>query len=199
MSNELFPLAQIEDFSIHRNAFLFHACDYQRPVFLLPLFSGVCAFTLAIFLAGSSPDQKLNMLGARSFMLAGSFMIVMTAFKLDLPLFLGLIFSNLNEPMPLTKPEIRSIETLCAQVAGVIGEKKFAYDVLGDTVNTASRMESSCTPGKINISGSTYEMIKDVFDFEFRGNVSAKNKGEVAIVHKDSNSLKDSGKYDILK
>ncbi|HNF28293.1 MAG TPA: adenylate/guanylate cyclase domain-containing protein, partial [Leptospiraceae bacterium] len=64
-------------------------------------------------------------------------------------------------------------------VAGVIGEKKFAYDVWGDTVNTASRMESSGTPGKINISGSTYELVKDFFDCEYRGRVNAKNKGEV--------------------
>ena len=64
-------------------------------------------------------------------------------------------------------------------VAGVIGEKKFAYDVWGDTVNTASRMESSSTPGKINISGTTYSLVKDFFEFEYRGKVNAKNKGEV--------------------
>ncbi|MCP5511408.1 MAG: hypothetical protein H7A24_05980 [Leptospiraceae bacterium] len=64
-------------------------------------------------------------------------------------------------------------------VAGVIGDKKFAYDVWGDTVNTASRMESSGIVGKINISGSTYEKVKDFFQIEFRGKVSAKNKGEV--------------------
>lgn len=68
-------------------------------------------------------------------------------------------------------------------VAGVIGERKFAYDVWGDTVNTASRMESSGTTGKINISGSTYELIKNVFDCEFRGYVSAKNKGDVAMYY----------------
>ncbi|MCB1179836.1 MAG: adenylate/guanylate cyclase domain-containing protein, partial [Leptospiraceae bacterium] len=64
-------------------------------------------------------------------------------------------------------------------VAGVIGKKKFAYDVWGDTVNTASRMESSGVPGMINISGSTFEMVKDHFNCEYRGKVSAKNKGEV--------------------
>jgi class 3 adenylate cyclase len=63
-----------------------HAAAYARPVFLLPMFSGVCAFALAIFLAGSNPDQKLNMLAAASLMLAGTFMIVMTVFKLDLSL-----------------------------------------------------------------------------------------------------------------
>ncbi|TGL19918.1 GAF domain-containing protein [Leptospira yanagawae] len=68
-------------------------------------------------------------------------------------------------------------------VAGVIGEKKFAYDVWGDTVNTASRMESSGTPGKINISGTTYDMIKDIFDCEYRGKVNAKNKGEVEMFY----------------
>ncbi|MEM7180535.1 MAG: adenylate/guanylate cyclase domain-containing protein [Spirochaetota bacterium] len=64
-------------------------------------------------------------------------------------------------------------------VAGVIGEKKFAYDVWGDTVNTASRMESSGTPGKINISGFTYGIVKELFACEYRGKVNAKNKGEV--------------------
>ncbi|HNM05776.1 MAG TPA: adenylate/guanylate cyclase domain-containing protein, partial [Leptospiraceae bacterium] len=64
-------------------------------------------------------------------------------------------------------------------VAGVIGEKKFAYDVWGDTVNTASRMESSGYPGRINISGTTYEYVKDFFDCEYRGRINAKNKGEV--------------------
>lgn len=64
-------------------------------------------------------------------------------------------------------------------IAGVVGERKFAYDVWGDTVNTASRMESSGTPGKINISGSTYELIKDVFDCDYRGRINAKNKGQV--------------------
>lgn len=63
-------------------------------------------------------------------------------------------------------------------MAGVIGERKFAYDVWGDTVNTASRMESSGTPGKINISGSTHEHIKDFFECDCRGKVNAKNKGE---------------------
>lgn len=68
-------------------------------------------------------------------------------------------------------------------VAGVIGEKKFAYDVWGDTVNSASRMESSGTPGMINISSSTYEMVKDLFVCEYRGQISAKNKGEVGMYY----------------
>lgn len=64
-------------------------------------------------------------------------------------------------------------------IAGVIGEKKFAYDVWGDTVNTASRMESSGIIGKVNISSATYEFVKDFFNCEYRGKVQAKNKGEV--------------------
>ena len=64
-------------------------------------------------------------------------------------------------------------------VAGIVGVKKFAYDIWGDTVNTASRMESSGEPGKVNISGSTYALVKDKFSCEYRGKVYAKNKGEI--------------------
>lgn len=63
--------------------------------------------------------------------------------------------------------------------AGVIGTNKFAYDIWGDTVNTASRMESSGAPGMVNISGDTYMLVKEFFDCEYRGKVSAKGKGEV--------------------
>jgi len=64
-------------------------------------------------------------------------------------------------------------------VAGVVGREKFSYDVWGDTVNTASRLESSGLAGRINISGATYELVKDFFDCEFRGKVPAKHKGEI--------------------
>ncbi|UBF24395.1 GAF domain-containing protein [Kovacikia minuta CCNUW1] len=64
-------------------------------------------------------------------------------------------------------------------LAGVIGQKKFAYDVWGDTVNTASRMESCGIPGRVNISQATFSAIKDFFQFEYRGKVAAKNKGEI--------------------
>jgi class 3 adenylate cyclase len=64
-------------------------------------------------------------------------------------------------------------------VAGIVGIKKYAYDIWGDTVNTASRMESSGEAGKINISGSTYELVRDKFTCTYRGKIQAKGKGEV--------------------
>ncbi len=64
-------------------------------------------------------------------------------------------------------------------MAGVVGEKKFVYDVWGDSVNLASRMESSGEKGKINISEATYIRIKEFFETEGRGQIVAKNKGAV--------------------
>lgn len=64
-------------------------------------------------------------------------------------------------------------------VAGIVGIKKFAYDIWGDTVNTASRMESSGEAGKVNISGTTYGLVKEQFICSFRGKIQAKGKGEL--------------------
>ena len=66
-------------------------------------------------------------------------------------------------------------------VAGIVGVKKFQYDIWGDTVNTAARMESSGEVGKVNISQATYKLLKDDNDFAFesRGKIEAKGKGEM--------------------
>lgn len=64
-------------------------------------------------------------------------------------------------------------------IAGVVGTKRFAYDIWGDTVNIANRLESSGEAGKVNISETTYEMASEFFNCTYRGKVKAKNKGEV--------------------
>ncbi len=62
-------------------------------------------------------------------------------------------------------------------VAGVVGAKKFAYDIWGDTVNIAARMEETCDPGKVNVSEDAYWLSKYEFEYYSRGKVAAKNKG----------------------
>lgn len=64
-------------------------------------------------------------------------------------------------------------------IAGVVGKNKFAYDVWGDTVNIAARMESSGEPGKVNVSAATAALTEAFFNLEDRGQVTAKNKGEL--------------------
>lgn len=64
-------------------------------------------------------------------------------------------------------------------VAGIVGVKKFAYDIWGDTVNTAARMEQNCEPGRVNLSKATCDLVKDHYHCVHRGKILAKNKGEV--------------------
>jgi class 3 adenylate cyclase len=64
-------------------------------------------------------------------------------------------------------------------IAGVIGKKKFIYDVWGDTVNTASRMESHGVPRAIHVSDATFEATKGLFEFESRGTINVKGKGDM--------------------
>jgi adenylate cyclase len=66
-------------------------------------------------------------------------------------------------------------------VAGVIGRKRFLYDLWGDAVNTASRMESHGTAGRIQITRATYELLADEFECERRGTIAVKGKGEVEV------------------
>lgn len=70
-------------------------------------------------------------------------------------------------------------------VAGVVGLKKYAYDIWGDTVNVAARMEQHSEAGKINISGSTYELVKEKCLCHYRGKIEAKNKGEIDMYFAD--------------
>ena len=77
-------------------------------------------------------------------------------------------------------------------VSGVVGTRKFAYDIWGDAVNVASRMESMSEPGKINVSESTYQLIKDTYECEHRGQIHVKNKGmmDMYFVHELKNKEK---------
>ena len=70
-------------------------------------------------------------------------------------------------------------------VAGIVGVKKFAYDIWGDTVNTAARMEQNSTAGKINISRTTFDLVNYNFDCTYRGEINAKNKGELSMYFVD--------------
>ncbi|MFT6808816.1 MAG: class 3 adenylate cyclase [Saprospiraceae bacterium] len=68
-----------------------------------------------------------------------------------------------------------------AVVAGIVGKKKFAYDIWGDTVNIASRLESACEVGKINISENLYLLVKDHFQCQPRGNIMMRNRGVLSM------------------
>ena len=78
-------------------------------------------------------------------------------------------------------------------VAGVVGSKKFAFDIWGDAVNLASRMETSSESDRINISGETYALVKNDFKCTYRGRITAKNKGEIEMYFVDG-QLKENKK-----
>lgn len=85
------------------------------------------------------------------------------------------------DPDDMTRFDIRIGINTGPVVAGVVGTKKFAYDIWGDTVNIASRMESNSEPGKINVSENTYQLIKDQYNCAYRGEIEAKNKGKLSM------------------
>lgn len=74
-------------------------------------------------------------------------------------------------------------------VAGVVGRKKYAYDIWGSTVNTASRMESNGEPGRVNISAATYELVKGSYRCSYRGKILAKNVGEIDMYFVETDHL----------
>ena len=84
-----------------------------------------------------------------------------------------------REPQGLPFFELRIGIHTGPVIAGVVGRKKFAYDIWGDTVNTAARLEQESEPGKINISGATYSFVQQRFNCTHRGKIVAKHKGEI--------------------
>ena len=88
---------------------------------------------------------------------------------------LGLKAERLSQGLPFFDARV-GIHT-GPVVAGVVGAKKFAYDIWGDTVNTAARLEEQCDPGRVNVSEDAYWLAKYEFEWQHRGKIAAKNKG----------------------
>jgi len=95
-------------------------------------------------------------------------------------------FGEANKIQNLPVFEIRIGIHTGPLVAGVVGLKKFAYDIWGDAVNLASQMEQHSEPGKVNISGETYSLVKNYFNCTYRGKIETKSKGEVDMYFVDS-------------
>ena len=83
--------------------------------------------------------------------------------------------TEMNPPKGIYPFKIRIGLNTGPVVSGVVGTKKFAYDIWGNTVNIAARMESGSVPGRINVSENTYQLLKDDYDFTYRGEIEVKN------------------------
>lgn len=128
--------------------------------------------------------EKIKTIGD-SYMCAGGLPVVNSSHAVDVVRAAMEIQEYMNQQARLRKAEgkvsyeIRIGVHTGPVVAGIVGVKKFAYDIWGDTVNIASRMESSGEPGRVNISAFTYGEVKDIFRCTYRGKIHAKNKGEI--------------------
>jgi adenylate cyclase len=90
-----------------------------------------------------------------------------------------LVYSELNVKDGLIHFEVRIGIHTGPVVAGIVGTKKWQYDIWGDTVNIASRMQSMSKQGRVNLSETTYQIIKDEFPCEYRGEIEVKNHGSL--------------------
>ena len=100
--------------------------------------------------------------------------------------------TELNPPKGIYPFKIRLGLNTGPVVAGVVGTKKFAYDIWGSTVNFAARMESNSEPGKINVSENTFELLKDQYDFTYRGEVEVKNKQVLKMYYANFDAATDA-------
>ena len=99
--------------------------------------------------------------------------------------------SKKEDPNNLTRFDIRIGINTGPVVAGVVGTKKFAYDIWGETVNIASRMESNSEAGQINVSENTYQLIKEDYCCSYRGEIEAKYKGKLKMYFVNANKDQD--------
>ena len=132
---------------------------------------------------GNHNLEKIKTIGD-AYMCAGGLPVPNTsnaedAFKAALEILKFVKETKLNPPDGIQTFDVRIGLNTGPVVAGVVGTKKFQYDIWGSTVNIASRMESNSIAGKINISENTYNLLKDKYDYTYRGELDVKNVGKL--------------------